>query len=127
MRTLGPLTEFAYHTAATTGKKLSSCRSLCDFDLFRIHLANDYELCYPATEEWLDQRTTVRNDIYNVLKRINDDRRTLYVANARHFNADNWVLVDRQDLQVNGGNNKSLTQKWLGPYKFINDIGLHAY
>jgi len=36
---------------------------------------------------------------------------------ARHYDIGDWVLVDRRNLQVKAGNNKSLTQKWLGPYR----------
>ena len=71
--------------------------------------------------------TTVHNHIYDVLKWINHKRSTLHVEKARKFNIDNWVLVDRRNLQVKPGYNKSLTHKWLGPYKVIKAIGSHAY
>ena len=92
-----------------------------------IHLNNDYELSSPAAEQWLDRMTTVHNHIHNVLKRINNKRSTLHVEKARHFNIDDWLLVDRRNLQVKAGNNKSLTCKWLGPYKVIKAIGFHGY
>ena len=71
--------------------------------------------------------TAVHNHIHNVLKQINYKRSNLHIEKARHFNIDEWVLVDRRNLQVKTGNNKSLTQKWLGPYKVIKGIGSHAY
>ena len=45
---------------------------------------------------------------------------------ATDFNFDYWVLVNRRNLQVNAGNNKSLTQKWIGHYKVVKAIGSHA-
>ena len=69
----------------------------------------------------------MHNHIHDVLKRINHKRSTLYVEKARQFNIDNCVLVDRRNLQVKAGNNKSLTRKWLGPYKVIKAIGSHPY
>ena len=54
-------------------------------------------------------------------------RSNLHMEKVRYFNTDDWVLVDRQILAVKAGNNKSLTQKWLGPYKVIKGIGSHAY
>ena len=101
-----PLAEFAYHTTATSTHKLSPYRSLCGFDPRTIHLDNDYELSSPAAEEWLHRITTVHNHIHDVLKRINHKRSTLHVEKARQFNIDDWVLVDRRNLQVKTGNNK---------------------
>ena len=46
---------------------------------------------------------------------------------ARNFSIEDWVLVERQNLQVKAGNNKSLTRKWLGPYNVVKAIGFHAY
>ena len=40
---------------------------------------------------------------------------------------NDWVLVDRRNLHVKAGNNKSLTRKWLGLYKVIKAIGSHFY
>ena len=70
--------------------------------------------------------TTVHNHIHDVLKRINHKRSTLHVENARQFHINDWVLVDRRNLQVKAGNNKSLTRKWLGPYKVIKAIGSYT-
>ena len=60
--------------------------------------------------------TTVHNQIHDTLKRINHKRSTPYVDKARQFNINDQVLVDRRNLQVKAGNNRSLTRKWLGPY-----------
>ena len=38
-----------------------------------------------------------------------------------------WVLVDRRNLSLKSGNNRSLTQKWIGPYKVIEVVSRHAY
>ena len=69
----------------------------------------------------------MHNHIYDTLKRINEKRSTIHIEKARPFNIDDWVLVDRRNLQVKAGNIKSLTQKWLGPYEVIKAIGSHAY
>ena len=92
-----------------------------------IHLDTEYELSSPAAEEWLDKMTTVHNNIHDVLKHINHKRSTLHIEKARQIDTNNWVLVDRRNLQVKAGNNKSLTRKWQGPYKVTKAIGSHAY
>ena len=46
---------------------------------------------------------------------------------ARQINIEDWVLVDRRSLQVQAGNNKSLTRKGLGPSKVVKEIGSHTY
>ena len=71
--------------------------------------------------------TTVKNQIHDILQRINYKQCILRPVKARYFKIDNWVLVDRRNLQVKAGNNKSLTRKWLGPCKVIKAIGSHAY
>ena len=71
--------------------------------------------------------TTVHSQIHNNLKPVNEKRSTIHIEKARPFNIDDWVLVDRRNLQVKAGNNKSLTRKWLGPYQVIKAIGSHAY
>jgi len=35
--------------------------------------------------------------------------------------------VDRCNLQIRAGNNRSLTNKWIGPYKVLEAIGSYAY
>ena len=65
--------------------------------------------------------------MHYVLKGINHKRSTLHVITARQYNIDNWVLVNRRNLQVKAENNKSLTHSWLGPYKVIKAIGSHTY
>ena len=111
-----PLAEFAYNITATTTHKPFPYKSLSGFDRHTIHLDNDDGLSSPAAEEWLDRMTTVHNHIHDVLKHINHKQSTLHVEKGRHFNIDEWVLVDKRNLQVKAGNNKSLTRKWLGPY-----------
>ena len=71
--------------------------------------------------------TTVHNQIHDTLKRIKEKRSTIHIEKATQFYIDDWVLVDRRNLLVKAGNNKSLTQKWLVPYKVIKPIGSHAY
>ena len=71
--------------------------------------------------------TTGHNQIHDTLKRIKEKRSTIHIEKARQFNIDDWILVDRRNLQVKAGNNKSLTRKWLGPYKVIMAIGSHTF
>ena len=37
------------------------------------------------------------------------------------------VLVDRRNLTIKVGNNRSLSNKYIGPYKIIDKKGTHAY
>ena len=37
------------------------------------------------------------------------------------------MLVDRRNLTLKAGNNRSLTQKWIGPYQVIKVVSRHAY
>ena len=71
--------------------------------------------------------TTVHNQLYDTLKRINEKCSTIYIVKARQFHIDDCVLVDGRNLQVKAGNNKSLTRKWLGTYKVMKAIASHAY
>ena len=121
------LAEFAYNTTTTTTQVYTPYRGLYGFDRRTIHLDDDYELSYAAAEEWLDRMPTVYNQIHDTLKPINAKRSTIHIEKARQFNIDDWVLVDRRNLQVKAGNNNSLTRKWLGPYKVLQPIGSHAY
>lgn len=71
--------------------------------------------------------TTVHNQIHDTLKQINHKISNLRIDKARHFDIDDWVLVDRRNPQVKAGSNKSLARKWLGPYRVEKIIGCHAY
>jgi len=71
--------------------------------------------------------TTVHNQIHHTLKQINIKRTAIDIEKAPKFAVNDWVLVDRRNLQVKAGNNPSLTNKWIGPYKVIETIGTHAY
>ena len=103
-----PLAEVAYNTTATTTKGYSPYRSLYGFDPRTIHLDKDYEVSSPAAEGWLDRLTTVHYQIHDSLKRINEKRSTIHIEKATQFNIDHLVLVDRRNLQVKAGNNKSV-------------------
>jgi len=71
--------------------------------------------------------TTVYNQIHDTLKQINNKRSAINIEKARQFAINNWVLVDYRNLQIQAGNNRSLTNKWIGPYKVIEAIGSHVY
>ena len=69
----------------------------------------------------------VHSQIATTLKKINDKRFELSLEKARKFKVGEWVLVDRRNLTVKAGNNRFLTQKWIGPYQVIKTAGSHAY
>ena len=46
---------------------------------------------------------------------------------SRIFKEGDLVLVDRRNLTLRAGNNRSLMSKWIGPYKVIRNVGTHAY
>ena len=52
---------------------------------------------------------------------------SLSVDKVRMFEIGDMVLVDRCNLTIKAGNNRSLTNKYIGPHKGINSKGLHAY
>ena len=119
--------EFAYDTKSTTIHVNATYRSSYGFDPRTIQLDNEYEFASLAAEEWLDRMTTVKKQIHEPLKRIYQKRNTIHIEEARQFNIDDWVLVDRRTLQVKAGIKESFTQKWLVPHKVINSIVSHAY
>ena len=69
----------------------------------------------------------MHSHIQSTLKKINDRRSELSLEKSRQFQVGDQVLVDRRNLTVKAGNNRSLTQKWIGPYKVIKAAGRHAY
>jgi len=71
--------------------------------------------------------TTVHNQIHLTLKQINIKRSAIHIEKGIKFAVNDWVLVDRRNQQVKAGNNRSLTNKWIGPYKVIETIGTQAY
>ena len=75
----------------------------------------------------MDRMTTVHSQISALLKKINDKRSELSLKKSRQFAVGEWVLVDRRNLTVKAGNNRSLTHKWIGPYQVIKVLGCHAY
>ena len=92
-----------------------------------MHIDNNYELYCPAIEEWLYRLTTVHLHIHNVLKQINHKQSTLHIGKARQYSIDDWVLVDRHNLQVKARKNKSQKRKWFRSYKVLKAIGSHDY
>jgi len=71
--------------------------------------------------------TTVHNQVHDTLKQINIKRSAIHIKKARQFNIVDWVFVDRRNLQIKAGNNRSLTYKWIGPYEVTKAISTHAY
>ena len=81
-RAWSPLAEFAYYDTSTTTHGYSPYRSLYFFDPRTIHLDDDYELSSPTTGEWLDEMTTVHNQVHDIIKRINEKRSTIHIEKA---------------------------------------------
>ena len=71
--------------------------------------------------------TRVHNQVHDTLKQINHKQSAIHLEKVRHFDMNDWVLVDKRNPQVKAGNNRSLTNKWMGPYKVTKAIGSHAY
>jgi len=94
-----------------TTYQYSPYHSLYAWDPRTIHLNNDYELSSPAAEELLDWMTTVHNQIYHCLKQINIKRSAIHIEKACKVTVNNWVLVDRCNLQVKAENHRSLTNR----------------
>ena len=80
----------------------------------------------PAAEDWLERMTRVYKDISSVLKDINDKRLGLYINKARSFRIGDKVLIDRWNLTIKSSNNRSLSNKYIGPYTIIDSKGSHA-
>ena len=70
---------------------------------------------------------TVHNQVHDTLEQINIKWSAISIEKAWQFNVDDWVLVDRRNLQIKAGNNRSLTNKWIGPCKVTKAIATHAY
>ena len=70
--------------------------------------------------------TIVHNQVHNTLKQIYHKQSAIHLKKTRHFDVNDWVLVDRRNLQVKAGNNRSLTNGWIAPYKVRKAIGSHA-
>jgi len=71
--------------------------------------------------------TAVHNDIHNTLKHINDKRSRLSLDKALLYNPGDKVLVDRRNLTIKSGNNRTLTSKYIGPFTVKLKLGSHAY
>jgi len=71
--------------------------------------------------------TTVHNQIHHTLKQNNIKSSAIHIEKVRKFAVNDCVLVDRRNLQVKAGNNRSQTSKWTGRYKVIETIRTHAY
>ena len=124
------LAEFAYNSSTASSHGYSPFRALYGFEPKTIHLSSsddDSEFKSPAAEEWLDRMTTIHSQIQNTLKRINNRRSELSLEKSHQFHVGDQVLIDRRNLTVKAGNNRSLTQKWIGPYKVIKVVGHYAY
>ena len=59
--------------------------------------------------------TTLYMQIHNILKGMKEKRSPIHIENTKQWNIDDWVLVDRYNLQVTARNDWSWTHTWLGP------------
>ena len=80
-----------------------------------------------VAEEWLDKITAIYNDIHNTLKYINDRQSGLSLDKARSYNPGDKVLVDRQNLTIKPGNNRTLTSKYIILFTVKQKVGSHRY
>ena len=71
--------------------------------------------------------TAVHNDIHTTLKNINNKRSGLSLDKARSYNPGDKVLVDRRNLTIKSGNNRTLTSRYIGPFTVKRKVGSHAY
>ena len=122
-----PVAEFVFNTTSTATHSYSLYQSLYGFGPCTMYLNNDWELACLAVAEWLNRITIGHKHIYDILNCMNEQRSTIHLEEARRFHIDDWVLVDRRNLQVKAGNNKLLTWNWVVPYTIINAICSHAY
>jgi len=104
----------------------SPFRSPYGFDPRTIHVSQDPSAS-PAAEEWLDRMTAIYKDIHNTLKHINDKWNGLSLDKARSYNLDDKVLVDRRNLTIKSGNNRTLTSKYIGPFTVQRKVGSYTY
>jgi len=106
--------------------RYSPFRSLYGFDPRTIHVSEDPSAS-PTAEESLNRMTAVYNDIHNTLRHINDKRSGLSLDKARSYNPGDKVLVDRHNLTIKSGNNRTLTSKYIGPFTVKRKVDSHAY
>jgi len=71
--------------------------------------------------------TAIHNDIYNTLKHINDKRSGLSLDQVQSYNPGDKVLVDRYNLTIKSGNNRTLTSEYIGPFTDKQKVKSHAY
>ena len=126
-----PLAQFAYNsTTHTSTHRYTPFAAAYGWNPRAIQVGNPAnEADNPAAEDWLDRMTRVHQEITSILKSINDKRSSgsLSIDKARSFEVGDMVLVDRRNLTIKAGNNHSLSNKYIGPYKIIDKKGTHAY
>ena len=121
-----PLAQFAYNSTAHSSHGYTPFTSAYGWNP-RAILVNNEDMENPAAEDWLERMTRVHAEINSILMAINDRRSSLSLDKARSFTIGDWVLVDRCNLTIKAGNNRSLTNKYIGPFKVIARKGSHAY
>ena len=116
-----PLAEFAYNSAPHSVTKLSPMFALYGFEPRRIQVSTE-EVASPAAEDWLYRMTTVHNQVHATLKAVNERRVASSPQDrARKYSVGDQVLVDRRNLTFPAGTKKSLSDRWIGPYRVITD------
>ena len=71
----------------------------------------------------------LRVPLHATLKGINDRESALFQdidekgvhKGARRYKVGDWVLVDRRNLTIPEGGKRALSDRWIGPFKVIED------
>lgn len=122
------MAQFAYNSTTTSTHGFTPFAAAYGWNPRAIRLNND-EINNPAAEDWLDRLSKVHAEIAGTLRSINKSRmqHSINKDKARTFAIGDLVLVDRRNLTIKAGNNRSLTNKYIGPFKVLGRKGRHAY
>ena len=121
-----PLAQFCYNSTTTEMHGYTPFASTYGWNSRAIQV-NEEEVGNPAAENWLERMTRVYKDISSILKDINNKCLSLHVDKAHSFHIGDKVLIDRRNLTINSGNNRSLSNKYISLYTSIDSKGSHAY
>ena len=119
------MAEFAYNSSKSI-HGYSPFFALYGWNPKAVHFDDENEdIGSPAAEEWLNRMVKVHKQIQDTLKRINDKRSKMHIDKSRQFVPEDIVYVDRRNLQIKG--NRSLANKWIGPFHISKVISRYAY
>src|SRR5258706_1479248 len=121
-----PLAQFCYNSTATATHGYTPFAATYSWNPRTIQV-NEEEVGNPAAEDWLDRMARVHKDIASTLRDINNKCSSLHVDKTHSFQIGDKVLIDRRNLTIKSGNNRSLSNKYIGPYTIMDKKGFHAY